>query len=64
MAACEKAHDNLSQVTGNTLKILQAFDRMDVPVFKGAASSIIRHEQTASGYHGVDGLGHDRGDFI
>lgn len=49
----------IDQVTRNTLKILQAFDRTNVPVFKGVASSIIKHVETASWYHGVDGLGHD-----
>ena len=32
---------NVENTTINTLKVLEAFDRKDIPVFKGAYSAII-----------------------
>ena len=41
----------------NALKILQAFDRTDVNVYKGAKNGILKSDQTSSHFHGADGLG-------
>lgn len=44
------------QGTSNALALLQAFDRFDVPVFKGASSPIVPCKQTDY-WHGKDGFG-------
>jgi inosine-uridine nucleoside N-ribohydrolase len=41
----------------NNLMVLKALDRMDVPVFKGAESSLIENKEVYEPFHGVDGFG-------
>ncbi|XP_002166145.2 uncharacterized protein LOC100197535 [Hydra vulgaris] len=45
------------QSTKNVLKILQEFDRKDIPVFQGAHSPILDSPHYATHFHGDDGLG-------
>ena len=38
---CVRGNVDVEKTTINTLKILEAYDRKDIPVFKGASSAII-----------------------
>ena len=52
-----RGNADINQVTVNALKIVQVFDRTDVPVFKGAAHGIIKSDKDGLYFHGEDGLG-------
>lgn len=54
---CTCGNVNVDQVTKNVLKVLEACERTDIPVYKGAYRSLlgIAYEQPL--YHGFDGLG-------
>ncbi|XP_070561552.1 nucleoside hydrolase-like isoform X2 [Ptychodera flava] len=54
---CVHGNTNVHQVTKNVLRTLQAADRLDIPVFRGAEASLIGEKVHASAYHGDDGLG-------
>eukprot|EP00111_Clytia_hemisphaerica_P017360 TCONS_00051374-protein len=48
---------DVHQCAVNALKILEAYDRLDIPVFKGSSTAIIKHDKDAGHFHGKDGLG-------
>jgi len=54
---CVRGNADIDQVTINALKIVQAFDRTDVDIFKGAAHGIIKSDKDGLYFHGSDGLG-------
>lgn len=41
----------------NTLLVLKTLNRLDVPVFKGVSSSLIKNETPYEPFHGIDGFG-------
>lgn len=50
----------VNQVLINTLRVLRACDRLDIPVYRGSSKPLIGHyEGTRDGtyFHGSDGLG-------
>jgi len=53
---CVNGNVDVDKTTTNALKILEAFDRKDVPVFKGATTPILACEHTGAYWHGVDGM--------
>ncbi|XP_071961708.1 inosine-uridine preferring nucleoside hydrolase-like isoform X2 [Antedon mediterranea] len=54
---CVAGNVGIDKVCINTLKVLKVCDRLDIPVYKGASTSILGHEERAGYYHGEDGLG-------
>jgi len=48
---------NVENTTLNVLKILEAFDRKDIPVFKGVYSPILHCKHDGEYYHEPSGLG-------
>lgn len=54
---CVGGNVGLDQVVVNTLTVLEAADRADVPVARGAALPLLQPVRTAPHVHGVDGLG-------
>ena len=63
---CVRGNTDVDQTTTNTLKVIEAFNRKDVKVFKGASSPILSCEKDALRFHGADGLAdciHDEPDM-
>lgn len=54
---CVRGNADIDQVTKNALKIIQAFDRDDVKVYKGSSHGIIKSDKDGLYFHGEDGLG-------
>ncbi|XP_061698386.1 inosine-uridine preferring nucleoside hydrolase [Syngnathoides biaculeatus] len=54
---CVHGNTTVENVCRNALRVLQACDRLEIPVFKGAAKPLLGHTIDASNFHGVDGLG-------
>lgn len=54
---CVSGNVGVDQCTSNALKIVEAFDRTDIPVFKGADKPLLACEHTGGYFHGLDGLG-------
>lgn len=54
---CVGGNVGLDQVVINTLTVLEAADRPDVPVARGAALPLLQPVQAAPHVHGADGLG-------
>ncbi|XP_030853456.1 uncharacterized protein LOC594464 isoform X2 [Strongylocentrotus purpuratus] len=54
---CVKGNIDVNQVAINALRVLQKCNRLDIPVYVGATTSILRHEIDARAVHGDDGLG-------
>jgi pyrimidine-specific ribonucleoside hydrolase len=54
---CVGGNVGLDQVVVNTLTVLEAADRTDVPVARGAALPLLQPIRSAEHVHGVDGLG-------
>ncbi|HEU4948230.1 MAG TPA: nucleoside hydrolase [Kribbella sp.] len=54
---CVGGNVGLDQVVINTLTVLEAAGRTDVPVARGAASPLLEPGREASHVHGTDGLG-------
>jgi len=54
---CVGGNVELDQVVINTLTVLEAADRTDVPVARGAALPLLQPTRSAPHVHGVDGLG-------
>src|SRR5258706_1829708 len=48
---------SLEKTTANALRILDYFERPDIPVIKGASQPLIGKGLTAESFHGNDGLG-------
>ncbi|XP_023141548.1 inosine-uridine preferring nucleoside hydrolase isoform X1 [Amphiprion ocellaris] len=55
---CVHGNTTVENVCKNTLRVLQACNKLEViPVFKGAAKPILGNTINAGGFHGHDGLG-------
>lgn len=55
---CVHGNTSLENVCCNTLKVLHATGRLDIPVFRGAGESLVESpEGRAESYHGCDGFG-------
>ncbi|XP_076016625.1 inosine-uridine preferring nucleoside hydrolase [Genypterus blacodes] len=54
---CVHGNTSVENVCKNTLRVLQACNRLEIPVFKGAAKPILGKSISAGDFHGLDGLG-------
>ncbi|XP_069683399.1 nucleoside hydrolase-like isoform X2 [Periplaneta americana] len=54
---CVHGNTALRHVCANTLKTLHTLRRLDIPVYRGAATSLVRGFERASNIHGADGFG-------
>lgn len=54
---CVHGNTPLDNVCRNTLRVLQACNRLDIPVFRGADKPIMGNSINAGYFHGKDGLG-------
>ncbi|KAF7665724.1 hypothetical protein LDENG_00134760 [Lucifuga dentata] len=54
---CVHGNTTVENVCKNTLRVLQACDKLEVPVFKGAAKPILGSSLSSGDFHGQDGLG-------
>ncbi|KAK3568923.1 hypothetical protein QTP86_020653 [Hemibagrus guttatus] len=54
---CVHGNASIENVCKNVLRVLQACDHMEIPVFKGASKPVLGHVLSASLFHGNDGLG-------
>lgn len=54
---CVNGNTNVENVCKNTLRVLQACDRLEIPVFRGAARSVLGISVDGGDFHGQDGLG-------
>uniref|UniRef100_A0A0K8VTS9 Inosine-uridine preferring nucleoside hydrolase n=1 Tax=Bactrocera latifrons TaxID=174628 RepID=A0A0K8VTS9_BACLA len=55
---CVQGNTNLDQVVINTLRVLKAANRNDLPVYKGCSTPIIQtHWENPENFHGKDGFG-------
>ncbi|XP_058471201.1 inosine-uridine preferring nucleoside hydrolase isoform X3 [Solea solea] len=54
---CVHGNTNVENVCKNTLRVLKACHRLEIPVFKGAAKPILGNILNAGHFHGQDGLG-------
>ncbi|XP_051938239.1 inosine-uridine preferring nucleoside hydrolase [Hippocampus zosterae] len=54
---CVHGNTTLENVCRNILRVLQACNRLDIPVFKGAAKPLVGNSINSSHFHGLDGLG-------
>ncbi|KAL4225736.1 hypothetical protein ACF0H5_016425 [Mactra antiquata] len=55
--SCVEGNTVVKQCGINALRVLQAADRMDIPVFVGCDSPLLGERKSSSPYHGHDGLG-------
>ncbi|KAM6934810.1 inosine-uridine preferring nucleoside hydrolase [Xenentodon cancila] len=54
---CVHGNTTVENVCKNTLRVLQACNKLEIPVFKGAAKPILGNSIHAGHFHGEDGLG-------
>ncbi|XP_027020668.1 inosine-uridine preferring nucleoside hydrolase [Tachysurus fulvidraco] len=54
---CVHGNSSIENVCKNVLRVLQACDRMEIPVFRGASKPLLGDSINASLFHGHDGLG-------
>ncbi|CAB1346458.1 unnamed protein product [Coregonus sp. 'balchen'] len=54
---CVHGNTIVENVCKNTLRVLQACNRLEIPVFRGAAKPILGNVISAGNFHGQDGLG-------
>ncbi|XP_077584663.1 inosine-uridine preferring nucleoside hydrolase isoform X2 [Stigmatopora nigra] len=54
---CVHGNTTVDNVCRNALRVLQACDRLEIPVFKGADKPLLGDTINASHFHGQDGLG-------
>ncbi|XP_047227240.1 inosine-uridine preferring nucleoside hydrolase isoform X2 [Girardinichthys multiradiatus] len=54
---CVHGNTAVENVCKNTLRVLQACNKLEIPVFKGADRSILGNRLKAGTFHGKDGLG-------
>ncbi|XP_022595998.1 inosine-uridine preferring nucleoside hydrolase-like isoform X1 [Seriola dumerili] len=54
---CVHGNTTVENVCKNTLRVLQACNKLEIPVFKGAAKPILGKRIDAGHFHGQDGLG-------
>ncbi|XP_014087575.3 nucleoside hydrolase [Bactrocera oleae] len=56
--SCVQGNSNVDQVVINTLRVLRAANRNDLPVYKGCSTPIIKkHWENPENFHGKDGFG-------
>lgn len=53
---CVNGNTSVENSMKNSLKVLEICDRLDVPVYGGAKSSLILNQNVQEGFHGADGL--------
>ncbi|KAM6987049.1 inosine-uridine preferring nucleoside hydrolase [Aplochiton taeniatus] len=54
---CVHGNTTVENVCKNTLRVLQACNKLEIPVFQGATKPILGHVISAGHFHGKDGLG-------
>uniref|UniRef100_UPI0037E98459 inosine-uridine preferring nucleoside hydrolase isoform X3 n=1 Tax=Semicossyphus pulcher TaxID=241346 RepID=UPI0037E98459 len=54
---CVHGNTTVENVCKNALRVLQACNKLEIPVFKGAAKPILGNTLNAGHFHGLDGLG-------
>ncbi|KAL7385630.1 hypothetical protein ABVT39_025454 [Epinephelus coioides] len=54
---CVHGNTTVENVCKNALRVLQACNKLEIPVFKGAAKPILGNSLSAGHFHGQDGLG-------
>ncbi|XP_029315059.1 probable uridine nucleosidase 1 isoform X1 [Cottoperca gobio] len=54
---CVHGNTTVENVCKNTLRVLQACNKLQIPVFKGAAKPILGNSISVGDFHGEDGLG-------
>eukprot|EP00066_Takifugu_rubripes_P017401 XP_011606667.1 PREDICTED: inosine-uridine preferring nucleoside hydrolase-like isoform X1 [Takifugu rubripes] len=54
---CVHGNTTVENVCKNTLRVLQACNKLEIPVFKGAAKPLLGNAIDAGHFHGYDGLG-------
>ncbi|XP_035030051.2 inosine-uridine preferring nucleoside hydrolase isoform X1 [Hippoglossus stenolepis] len=54
---CVHGNTTVDNVCKNVLRVLQACNKLEIPVFKGAAKPILGNTIDAGHFHGQDGLG-------
>ncbi|KAJ3584536.1 hypothetical protein NHX12_015031 [Muraenolepis orangiensis] len=54
---CTHGNTSLENSCRNTLRVLQACNRLDIPVFRGCETPLLGRVFSASEFHGMDGLG-------
>ncbi|KAK2839980.1 hypothetical protein Q5P01_013720 [Channa striata] len=54
---CVHGNTTVDNVCKNTLRVLQACNKLEIPVFKGAAKPILGNPIDSGHFHGLDGLG-------
>ncbi|XP_055785938.1 inosine-uridine preferring nucleoside hydrolase-like isoform X2 [Salvelinus fontinalis] len=54
---CVSGNTSLENSCRNTLRVLKVCQRLEIPVFSGAAEPLMGHPLSAGSFHGQDGLG-------
>lgn len=54
---CVDGNTTVDHSALNNLLILQTLDRLDIPVYKGAESALIKNTAEHEPFHGIDGFG-------
>ncbi|MBN3310026.1 IUNH hydrolase, partial [Amia calva] len=54
---CVRGNTSVDNVCKNVLRVLKVCQRLKIPVFRGASSSLLNESLNASHFHGKDGLG-------
>ncbi|KAF7645502.1 hypothetical protein LDENG_00203580, partial [Lucifuga dentata] len=54
---CTHGNTSLENACKNTLRVLKACNRLDIPVYRGASQPLLAHKLHAEEFHGKDGLG-------
>ncbi|XP_060682809.1 nucleoside hydrolase-like [Hemiscyllium ocellatum] len=54
---CTHGNTNIENVCKNVLRVLQLCNRMEIPVYRGAGTSLLGERLHDAAYHGKDGLG-------
>ncbi|XP_043548652.1 probable uridine nucleosidase 1 [Chiloscyllium plagiosum] len=54
---CTHGNTNIENVCKNALRVLQLCNRMEIPVYRGAGTSLLGERLHDPSYHGKDGLG-------
>eukprot|EP01026_Neomeris_dumetosa_P001564 TRINITY_DN103866_c0_g1_i1.p1 TRINITY_DN103866_c0_g1~~TRINITY_DN103866_c0_g1_i1.p1 ORF type:complete len:324 (+),score=39.67 TRINITY_DN103866_c0_g1_i1:95-1066(+) len=55
--SCVHGNVEVDQVVKNVCRVLTLYNRIDIPVYRGAAQPILSDPMDTDGYHGTDGLG-------
>ncbi|XP_041806762.1 inosine-uridine preferring nucleoside hydrolase isoform X2 [Chelmon rostratus] len=54
---CVHGNTSVENVCKNTLRVLQACNKLEIPVFKGASKPVLGNTIHSESFHGQDGLG-------